>query len=169
MTDNSLVAGVSTSEKALKSRLHKPELVEQITSFVLDLEYADLDEEVVKKAKIFIMDTLAVGIAATTYHATDKALQSVSTWGESTQSRVIGRPDITLSAAAAAFINGMQVHALEWDGLHEDTVVIALCSTLGTLISQVDSDTYTGKEFITAFVATLCSPSGILSINCSTM
>ena len=131
---------VPSKEQALNKRLNKPELVEQLARFVVELKFDDLPESVVNKASDLIMDTLAVGVAATTYDATDKALKSVASWGSSEQSRVIGRPGITLSAAAAAFVNGMQVHALEWDGLHEDTVVIALCATMGALISQVDCE-----------------------------
>lgn len=141
-----------SKEQALNKRLNKPELVEHLARFVVDLTFDDLPEDAVHMASILIMDTLAVGVAATTYDATDKALQSVVSWGRSDQSRVLGRPGITLSAAAAAFVNGMQVHALEWDGLHEDTVVIALCASMGALISQVDSEKYSGKELICAFV-----------------
>jgi len=139
------------SSNALATRLQRPELVEQLTTFVTDLEYSDLPEDVVNHASFFLMDTIAVGIAATTYDATDKALQSVKSWGEGDQARVIGRPGVTLPAAAAAFVNGMQVHALEWDGLHEETVVIALCASIGALVSELDQTSCTGKELICAF------------------
>lgn len=150
---NAGASGEAFNQKALSSRLNKPELVEQIASFVIDLNFEDLPTDVVEMASLFIMDTVAVGVAATTYQATDKALASVSSWGESKQSRVIGRPDVSLSCAAAAFVNGMQVHALEWDGLHEETVVIALCASMGTIISEVDRTHCSGKELICAFVA----------------
>ena len=139
------------SNNALSTRLQRPELVEQLASFVTDLEFSDLPEDVVKHASFFLMDTIAVGIAATTYDATDKALASVKSWGNSDQARVIGRPDVTLPKAAAAFVNGMQVHALEWDGLHEETVVIALCASAGALVSELDQTSCTGKELICAF------------------
>lgn len=149
----SVAVGESFNQKALNSRLNRPELVEQVATFVTDLEFDDLPDEVVNMASLFIMDTIAVGVAATTYHATDKALASVSSWGESEQSRVIGRPGVTLSAPAAAFVNGMQVHALEWDGLHEETVVIALCASIGAIMSEVDRTKCTGTDLICAFVA----------------
>jgi len=139
------------SSNALSTRLQRPELVEQLASFVTDLEFSDLPEDVVKHASFFLMDTIAVGIAATTYDATDKALASVKSWGHSDQARVIGRPGVTLPKAAAAFVNGMQVHALEWDGLHEETVVIALCASVGALVSELDQTSCTGKELICAF------------------
>ena len=65
------------SSNALATRLQRPELVEQLASFVIDLEFSDLPDDVVKHASLFLMDTIAVGIAATTYDATDKALASV--------------------------------------------------------------------------------------------
>jgi len=155
MTTNAQIkpsVDTSFSDKALSNRLNRPELVEQLASFVNETEFEDLPDKVVEFANMFIMDTVAVGVAATTYHATDKALMSVQTWGQSNQSRVIGRPNVHLSSAAAAFVNGMQVHSLEWDGLHEETVVIALCASIGALVSELDRTQYTGKELITAFV-----------------
>lgn len=139
------------SQNALATRLQRPDLVEQLADFVVNVEFADLSDNTVKHANFFLMDTVAVGIAATTYHATDKALASVSSWGKGGQARVIGRHDVNLSPPAAAFVNGMQVHALEWDGLHEETVVIALCASLGALISDLDETSRTGKELICAF------------------
>lgn len=139
------------SSNALATRLQHPELVEQLASFVTDLEFSDLSDDVVKHASLFLMDTIAVGIAATTYHATDKALASVKSWGSGDQARVIGRPDVRLPGAAAAFINGMQVHALEWDGLHEKTVVIALCASIGALVSELDQTSCNGEDLICAF------------------
>lgn len=139
------------SSNALSTRLQRPELVEQLASFVSDLEFSDLPDDVVKHASLFLMDTIAVGIAATSYDATDKALASVKSWGSGDQARVIGRPGVKLPAPAAAFVNGMQVHALEWDGLHEETVVIALCATIGALVSELDQTPCTGKELICAF------------------
>ena len=139
------------SSNALATRLQRPELVEELVTFVTDLEYSDLSEDVVKHASLFLMDTVAVGIAATTYDATDKALESVKSWGAGDQARVIGRPGVSLPCAAAAFVNGMQVHALEWDGLHEETVVIALCASIGALVAELDQTRCTGKELICAF------------------
>ncbi len=141
------------SSNALNSRLKRPDLVEQLVKFTRDLEYSDLPDDVARIANLFIMDTVAVGVAATSYHATDKACEAAKVWGEGQQSRVIGRPDVTLSCAAAAFVNGMQVHALEWDGLHEETVVIALCATVGALMAELDRTQVTGEELVTAFVA----------------
>jgi len=143
----------TSSSNALNSRLKRPELVEKLVDFTTDLQFQDLPEDIVKTASLFIMDTVAVGVAATTYHATDKALVAAQMWGEGQQSRVIGRPDVKVSAAAAAFVNGMQVHALEWDGLHEQTVVIALCATTGALMAEVDRTEVSGEELIAAFVA----------------
>ena len=140
------------SSNALNSRLKRPDLVEKLVDFTTDLDFHDLPNEIVEQANLFIMDTVAVGVAATTYHATDKALLAAKVWGESSQSRVIGRPDVTLSAAAAAFVNGMQVHALEWDGLHEETVVIALCASIGALMAEVDRTDVSGQDLIAAFV-----------------
>ena len=55
------------SADCLNNRLQRPELVQQLTKFVLTLQLKDLPDSVVEAANIFTMDSMAVGVAATTY------------------------------------------------------------------------------------------------------
>ena len=136
---------------ALVQRVQNFALVEALADFIASLRYEDLPEQVVAAAKIFIMDSLAVGVAGTTYDATDKAAAAAATWGQG-DTPAIGRLELLLSRPAAAFVNGMQIHALEWDGLHEPSVVIALCAPLGAIAAELDRQGITGKELILATV-----------------
>ena len=134
---------------ALEDRIQRVDLVEAIADFALGVTYAGLPQQVVDAAKIFVMDSLAVGVAGTTYSATDRALAAAVAWGEGS-SRVLGRPGISLSPTSAAFVNGMQIHALEWDGLHELSVVIALCAPLGAIVAEMDRQALSGEDLIVA-------------------
>jgi 2-methylcitrate dehydratase PrpD len=135
----------------LDNRIQKFELVESLVDFIVDLRYEDLPVEAIEAAQVFIMDTIAVGIAGTTYDATDKALSAAKNWGEG-NTRMIGRPGETLARPSAAFVNGMQVHALEWDGLHEPSVVIAMCVPISAVMAEIDHRHVGGKSFILATV-----------------
>lgn len=134
----------------LTERIQKLDLVEALLDFVVELNYQDLSPQAVEAATIFLMDTLAVGVAGRTYDATDKALLAATAWGEQGAIRVIGRPGIKLARTSAAFVNGMQVHCLEWDGLHEPSVVIALCAPVSAFMAEVEHQTITGEELIIA-------------------
>jgi len=136
----------------LESRVKRPDQLVQLAEYVQQLRFEDLDAETIATAKNFIMDCIAVGVAGCSYDATDKALLAASKWGDGS-TRVLGRKDTTLAAPAAAFVNGMQIHCLEWDGLHEPTVVIALCAPMGALVAEMDNRPVSGKALITAFVA----------------
>ena len=135
----------------LSNRVQQFESVDALADFVLGVRYEDLHPEVVDAAKIFIMDSIAVGVAGTTYDATDKALAAAAGWGLG-DTRVVGRPDTQLARPSAAFVNGMQVHALEWDGLHEPSVVIALCAPIGAMLAELDGKTCSGTDLIVAMV-----------------
>lgn len=124
-----------------------------VVDFVLGTTFDDLTPEALKYLKIFIMDTLAVGVAGRCSAGSDILLKSVQTWGAGTQSRVIARPGLRLPAPTAAFLNGYNIHALEWDGLHEYSVVIALCVPMAALMAEAEQHPVTGKAFLTAFCA----------------
>jgi 2-methylcitrate dehydratase PrpD len=47
-------------------------------------------------------------------------------WGAVGPVPVLGRVGVTLPAAGAAFVNGFQIHCLEWDAVHEPAVVHAM-------------------------------------------
>ena len=135
----------------LARRVQDPASTRALAAFIANVRFDDLPDEVVEAARIFIMDTVAVSVAGTTYDATDKALLAAVGWGAG-DTRVAGRPDCRLSRTSAAFLNGMQLHALEWDALHEPSVVIAMCAPLGALLAELDSQTVSGKELIVAAV-----------------
>ena len=135
----------------LENRIQQFEYVEKLVDFIQSLRYEDLPTEAVEFAQIFIMDTLAVGIAGTTYDATDSALAAAKKWGQGDY-RVIGRPGLELPRTSAAFVNGMQIHALEWDALHEPSVVIAMCAPISAFAAEIESGQVSGKQLILATV-----------------
>lgn len=103
---------------------------------------AHIDEHTLFAAKTFLLDTLAVGVAGKVNPASDKIVQAASAWSDGGNCRILGRSDVYMSAQSAAVVNGFQIHCLEWDALHEPSVVIALCTTTAALLSEVQcSDT----------------------------
>jgi aconitate decarboxylase len=120
---------------------------------VLSHDYADLPGDAVAAAKVFLADTLAVGVAGASQPGAAHVLAALPKGGDC---GILGRPGEQLSPYDAALLNGFQIHCLEWDGLHENSVVIALCVTTAALASEVHNRSKTspisGKQLILAFV-----------------
>ena len=76
-------------------------------------------------ALMLLDDTLACGVAGSTAPGADGVLAAALGWGDGGAVPVLGRAD-RLPAAAAAFVNGFQIHCLEWDAVHEPAVVHAM-------------------------------------------
>ena len=70
-------------------------------------------------------DTLAVGAAGSTAPGAVGVFEAAQGWGSGGRSRLLGHPG-TLPAPSAAFVNGFNIHCLEWDAVHEGAVVHAL-------------------------------------------
>lgn len=84
-----------------------------------------------------LADSLAVGAAGSTAPGAEGVLRAGQGWGAGDDSRVIGR-DLRLPASAAAFVNGFQIHCLEWDAVHEPAVVHALSTVTAALGAVID-------------------------------
>ena len=122
-----------------------------VVDFVQKTTFEDLSQEAIKYLKIFLMDTLAVGVAGRCSSGSDVTFNSTKSWGQGDQARLIGRPGIRLPAASAAFANGYNLHALEWDGLHEYSVVICMCATLAAMMAEAEQNPISGQDFLTAY------------------
>jgi 2-methylcitrate dehydratase PrpD len=84
-----------------------------------------LPDAVRAAALMLVDDTLAVGVAGSTAQGADGVLAAARGWGAGGAVPVLGR-DARLPAAGAAFVNGFQIHCLEWDAVHEPAVVHAM-------------------------------------------
>lgn len=135
----------------LGSRTRSVESSLAIVDFVVKTEFEDLTPDAIKYLKIFLMDALAVGVAGRCSAGSDITFNSVQNWGAGDQARVIGRPGERLPAPSAAFTNGYNIHALEWDGLHEYSVVICLCAPLAAMMAEAEQNPVSGKAFLTAY------------------
>ena len=76
-------------------------------------------------ALMLVEDTLAMGFAGSTAPGADAVLAAAQCWGAGDAAPLLGR-EARLPAASAAFVNGFQIHCLEWDAVHEPAVVHAM-------------------------------------------
>jgi 2-methylcitrate dehydratase PrpD len=119
---------------------------------LLNISFNDLSDAAVESARVFLADTLLVGVAGSCNYASEKVLMAARKWDgrQFGKCRVLGRPGVYLSAHSAAVVNGFQIHCLEWDGLHEPSVVIALCVSTAAILSESEEHDFTLDEILMA-------------------
>jgi 2-methylcitrate dehydratase PrpD len=142
----------STPHNSVMEQRHLGDTSERLIKLVLGHDFADLPDETVAAAKTFLADTLVVGVAGSSQPGAARILTSLTQAG---RCGILGRKGPGFAPYDAALLNGFQIHCLEWDGLHEHSVVIALCVTVAALASEVQNRAGTspvsGQDLITAF------------------
>ena len=122
----------------------------QFASHAAGLRWHDLPPSAQRAAKIFLFDTLAVGAAGARAPHAD-AIRRVLGSGVGT-ARVLGRAE-RLAPGDAALLNAFQIHAQEYDCVHEAAVLHPLSATLGALIGACGETPVDGARFGAALVA----------------
>jgi len=121
------------------------------------LTFEHLPASAVECAKIFITDTLSVGVAGSRVPEVQPLIQAL---GQSGREAVVGLWGHGQQAdpAQAILFNAYQVHCQEFDCLHEGAVLHAMATLLPVLVAQVQtagalSIPTSGRAFIAAVAA----------------
>lgn len=124
----------------------------------LALTWADIDAPAREAAKTFLHDTLCVGAAGARAPLADDVLAAARRWGEGTACGVLGRPGVRLPQPSAAFVNAFQIHAQEFDCVHEPAVVHPMATVGAVILSEADRAAaegrpVSGEALLTALIA----------------
>ncbi|MFN0161154.1 MAG: MmgE/PrpD family protein [Burkholderiales bacterium] len=115
-----------------------------IAELVVKSHYEDLPAEAVARAKVFILDTLGVGIAGSTAPAIAALTQVARSWGAGDEATVWGS-GARLPAGSAAVVNGYQIHALEFDCVHEPAVVHPMATLFSAVLAHAERRSAQGR------------------------
>lgn len=119
---------------------------------VVERGYEDIPLDAVLAAKTFLLDAIGVGLAGTKGQWADSLDRCISDWGQSQDSRVIGRTT-THPCAVAALANAFQIHNSEFDCVHEGAVVHPMASIAGASLAILDRQGgISGRQLIEAIV-----------------
>ncbi len=119
--------------------------------FAQGIDIHALPEAVLERAKLAVLDTIGVGLAAVDYdfaQTTSNALQRLGGAGESP---VIGQA-LRLPLRDAALLNGVLVHGLDFDDTHSDSVVHCSASAVPTVLACALANGATGREALAAYL-----------------
>ncbi|BCJ76705.1 MmgE/Prp family protein [Catellatospora sp. IY07-71] len=99
-----------------------------------------------------ILDILGLGLAAQHDPAVAAVLRSVRRWGGTPEATVIGSGD-RLPAPAAALVNGVMAHALDFDDTHLPSVLHPSASIVPAALAAAEATRATGPELVRAVAA----------------
>lgn len=123
-------------------------LADAFAKHTLETKFEDLTEDAIQQAKIFILDTLGVGIAGSSAFGADTLLKTAANAGE--EASIWGRSQ-RASVGIAALINAYQVHCQEYDCVHEGAVLHPMTTLLPAALAYAESvGGVCGRELIVA-------------------
>lgn len=123
----------------------------RIARHAASTRFEDLPGDVVKAAKLSIIDTLAVACAGLDSSAVAEARRVGVDLGGRPDSRVWGT-DHRLPATEAAFANGVAAAALDFDALHTGGSVHADIVVLPAVLAIAERNRASGRALLTAHV-----------------
>lgn len=127
---------------------------DRLVDHALGVEWAALPASAQQAACTFLHDTICVGVAGRNAPNADAVWGAASAWGGKGNCPVLGRPGVHTTAPYAAFINAFQIHAQEFDCVHEPAVAHPLATVLAALLAEAGgSGPAGGAEFLAAMVA----------------
>jgi 2-methylcitrate dehydratase PrpD len=111
--------------------------IERFAEHVIRTGPADLPPMAVAAVKSFVLDSLGVGVAGGGEPGAARAAAAAAGWGEGRAAAVWGS-GLRLPAPSAALVNAYQVHALEFDCVHEGAVVHPMATLLGAALAWAE-------------------------------
>lgn len=103
-------------------------------------------------AKTFILDSLGVGIAGSKAPFSDAVYDTMKNWGDGSSAHIWGRGE-TAPTASAAYMNGFQIHSMEYDCVHEPAVVHPMATIFAAISAEADQQNgVTGLQLMEAII-----------------
>lgn len=123
----------------------------ELCSFLSDLSYDDLPQDLIHKAKASILNALGCALGDASSSAATKARNALVPLSTAATSTVLGRPEKT-DFQTAAFLNGIAFTNSDYDDTHLRTVIHPSGTVLSALLSLGEEKHISGKELVLCFV-----------------
>lgn len=123
----------------------------EFSEWASSLRLDDIPADVKSAAKWHILDGIGCALAAARVKEVPYAGAVARSLGDSDEASVLGE-GIHVSAASAAFANGVQMHALDFDDTHTGALVHATAATLPAGLAAGEWKESTGSEVLAASI-----------------
>ena len=127
----------------------------RLVDHALSIEWEALPPSARTATQAFLFDTLAVGVAGHgAPHASEvRALAQLWTGQAAGEGMVLGAAGMRLPAPYAAYVNAYQIHAQEYDCVHEAAVAHPMATVCAALLAEAERRPASGADFLAAVVA----------------
>ena len=123
-----------------------------LASFIVDLVYSDLPEDVVLQGKKCFLDWLGVALAGSTYPIADILAELNRNLGGEKQATFLGR-GTKGNLLNTSLANGTISHVLDFDDTHTGSFCHVSCAIMPVIFTVGEYLHASGEECLTAFVA----------------
>ena len=127
--------------------------LQQLARFAAGVRFAELPTEVVSSLSARLLDTVGLCLAARPLPTSAMAYAVARAWGTSGCATVIGFEDEGMAAPAAAFVNGVLAHSLDFDDTHLPSVLHPSASIVPTALAMAEETGASVPEMLAAAAA----------------
>jgi 2-methylcitrate dehydratase PrpD len=124
---------------------------QELAKFAREITYDKLPEEVIRQAKLCLLDLVGAACAGATALPGHVVTEIIEEAGGSPQAVLIGRKG-KVPALNAALGNGLYAHALELDDLHRSSILRPGSPIIPAALAAAEKTGASGKDLITAIV-----------------
>ena len=117
----------------------KIEAADLFSRHIEQSKFENLNDQTIKKIKIFLLDSIGVGIAGSTGAKLTELKKVTNNWSRGNGCTILGTWE-NYSRDAATLINAYQIHCLEFDCIHEGAVVHPMAAILSSMLSHCESE-----------------------------
>lgn len=144
--------GADLAERPRRRRNHMTDAIQDFAAFVVGTGFDHMPEPARAAARIFILDSLGVGLIGSAGPWAAELVKTQALWGRGDDARVWAH-GARLPAPAAAMCNAYQMHNSEFDCVHEGAVVHALSVVLPCALAEAERrGGATGSDLMTAVI-----------------
>ncbi len=124
---------------------------QELAKFAREITYDKLPEEVIRQAKLCLLDLVGAACAGATALPGHVVTEIIEEAGGSPQAVLIGRKE-KVPALNAALGNGLYAHTLELDDLHRSSILRPGSPIIPAALAAAEKTGASGKDLITAIV-----------------
>ncbi len=127
-----------------------PNAAELFAVYAAGVRYEDIPRAAIERAKVFILDSLGVGIAGSSAPGRSEILAAARRWGVGEEVSLWGGGG-KLPAPAAAMLNAFQMHCQEYDCVCEPAVLHPMATLLPAALAYAEREGgISGKQLLAA-------------------
>ena len=131
--------------------LKKDTLRKKLAVFIDEIEFSDLSDEAVQRAKFCLLDLIGVAIAGSQQPTSLLARESLDDGIPPTEA-TLWTSNLKLSVLSASFLNAVQAHAIDMDDGHRYANGHPGVVTIPAAVTLAERERLSGRELLTAVV-----------------